>query len=125
MSQIANTMDIIYLKALKTCPIVGVYPWERKVRQTIYLDLELATDIKVAVKTDDVAYALNYQSVAKRVIHFVETSHFRLLETLADELAKLIMREFKVPWVRITLSKPGAVREVDDLGLIIERGSKE
>lgn len=117
-------MDIIYLKQLKAQPIVGVYEWERRVRQTIHFDLELATDISVAIKTDDVAYALNYKDVADRVIRFVESSRFKLIETMAEEVAEMLMREFRVPWLRLKISKAGAVREVTDLGLIIERSQK-
>ncbi len=121
--QVAHKMDIIYLKDLETHPIVGVYAWERAVRQTISFDLEMASNIGLAAKTDDIAHALNYKEVADRVIAFVEKSQFQLIETLAEEVAELIMREFKVPWLRLKLSKAGAVRDVADLGLIIERGS--
>lgn len=122
--QVAPQMDIIYLKDLKTCPIVGVFDWERKVRQTISIDLEMATDIRVAAKTDDIGYALNYKSVSRRVVEFVESRRFKLIETMAEELAGVLMKEFKIPWLRLTISKAGAVRDVSDLGLVIERGER-
>lgn len=117
-------MDIVYIRDLRIETIIGIYDWERQVRQTVSLDLEMASDIRQAAATDDIQYALNYKEVSKRLITYVEKRNALLVETLAEEIAKIIREEFKVPWLRLRLSKPGAVRGARDVGLIIERGVK-
>ncbi|ACE84713.1 dihydroneopterin aldolase [Cellvibrio japonicus] len=117
-------MDIVYIRDLRIDTIIGIYDWEREVRQTVSIDLEMATDIRQAAATDDIQYALNYKAVSKRLISYVENRNALLVETLAEELAALIREEFQVPWLRLRLSKPGAVRGSRDVGLIIERGTK-
>lgn len=117
-------MDIVYIRDLRIDTIIGIYDWEREVRQTVSIDLEMATDIRQAAATDDIQYALNYKAVSKRLISYVENRNALLVETLAEELAKLIREEFNVPWLRLRLSKPGAVRGARDVGLVIERGLK-
>jgi len=116
-------MDIVYIRDLRIDTIIGIYDWERQVRQTVSIDLEMATDIRRAAATDDIQYALNYKAVSKRLIAYVEGRNALLVETLAEELAKIIREEFKVPWLRLRLSKPGAVRGARDVGLVIERGA--
>jgi 7,8-dihydroneopterin aldolase/epimerase/oxygenase len=113
--------DRIYLRDLRTETIIGIYDWERKIRQTVSFDFEFPADIRRAAKTDRIEDTLNYKSVAKRVLAFVETSEYHLVETLAEEVARLILREFSVEWVRVTLNKPGAVRGSRDVGVTIER----
>lgn len=115
-------MDIIFLRDLRIDTLIGIYDWERRVKQTISLDLEMATDIRKAAATDTIDDTLNYKAVAKRVIAFVEASEFQLVETLAERIAEIILSEFNVPWVRLTLNKTGAVRGARDVGVIIERG---
>jgi 7,8-dihydroneopterin aldolase/epimerase/oxygenase len=117
-------LDIVYVRDLRIETIIGIYDWERQVRQTVSLDLEMASDIRQAAATDDIQYALNYKAVSKRLIAYVENRNALLVETLAEEIAKIIREEFKVPWLRLRLSKPGAVRGARDVGLIIERGVK-
>ncbi len=117
-------MDIVYIRDLQIETIIGIYDWEREVRQTISLDLEMAADIRQAAATDDIQYALNYKAVSKRLIAFVEASEFELVETLAEALTNIVREEFGVPWLRLRLSKPGAVRGARDVGLIIERGQR-
>jgi dihydroneopterin aldolase len=117
-------MDIIYLKKLKIDTIIGVFDWERQTKQTIIIDLEMATDIRIAAQNDQLADTLNYKSVAKRLIDFVSNSHFQLVETLAERSAEIVLTEFSVPWLRLQLHKPGAVRGSKDVGIIIERGKK-
>lgn len=117
-------MDIVYIRDLRIETIIGIYDWEREVKQTVSLDLEMATDIRAAARTDDIAHALNYKAVTKRLIDYVESRHALLVESLAEEVAALVLEEFPVPWLRLRLSKPGAVRGAQDVGLIIERGSK-
>jgi dihydroneopterin aldolase len=114
-------MDKIFIHALKSEAIIGIYDWERQVRQTVLIDIELSADIRKASLTDSIEDTLNYKRVAKRVLAFVEDSQFHLVETLAEHLAMLILEEFGVGWVRITLSKPGAVRGSRDVGVVLER----
>ena len=117
-------MDIIFLRNLKIDTIVGIYDWERRIKQPIILDLEMATDIKKAAATDHIDDTLNYKAVAKRVISFVEDSEFELVETLAERIAEIIVNEFKVTWLRLSLNKIGAIRGARDVGVLIERGKK-
>ena len=114
-------MDIIYLNDLRIDTIIGIYDWERRTRQTVILDLEIATDIRTAAASDDIEHTLDYKAVAKRLIEFVSSSEFRLVETLAEKIAELILTEFNVPWLRLRLNKQGALRGVRDVGVIIER----
>jgi dihydroneopterin aldolase len=117
-------MDIVYIRGLRIDTIIGVYDWEREIKQTLSIDLEMATDIRKAAETDDIQYALNYKDVSQRLISYVENRNALLVETLAEEIAALVRKEFNVPWLRLRLSKPGAVRGAHDVGLIIERGQK-
>ena len=116
-------MDIIFIRDLRIDTVIGIYDWERSIRQTIRLDLEMATDIARAAASDRIEDTLNYKAVAKRIIAFVEQSEFQLVETLAERIAELVRREFGVPWLRLTLNKGGAVRGAQGVGVIIERGS--
>jgi len=84
----------------------------------------MATDIRPAAQTDDIQFALNYKEVSKRLIAYIETRNALLVESLAEEVATIILNEFNVPWLRLRLSKPGAVRGARDVGLVIERGTK-
>ncbi len=117
-------MDIVYIRDLRIDTIIGIYDWEREVRQTVSIDLEMASDICKAAETDDIQFALNYKAVSKRLIAYVEDRNALLVETLAEEIAQIIRTEFDVPWLRLRLSKPGAVRGARDVGLIIERGAR-
>jgi dihydroneopterin aldolase len=115
-------MDKIFLDELRIETIIGIWEWERKIRQTIIIDLEMSADIARAAATDDVADTLNYKSVAKRLQSFVGESSFQLVETLAERIAAIIREEFDVAWVKVTVHKPGAIRGSKDVGVIIERG---
>lgn len=117
-------MDIVYIRELKIDTVIGIYDWEREVRQTVSLDLEMAHDIRRAAETDNIEDTLNYHAVAKRLIAFVSASEFLLIETMAERCAQIVREEFNVPWLKLSLSKPGAVRESKDVGIIIERGEK-
>ena len=117
-------MDTVFINDLRIETIIGIYDWERKVRQTISLDLEMGADIRRAAETDDIEDTLNYKAVAKRLIAFVEESEFQLVETLAEKIAAIVLSEFSVPWLRLTVHKPGAVRGSRDVGVIIERGER-
>ncbi len=117
-------MDIVFINDLRIDTVIGVYDWERKIRQTISLDIEMASDIGKAAVSDDIDDALSYKDVAKRLIEFVEGSEYELVEALAESLCRIIIEEFAVPWVRLTLHKPGAVRGSKSVGVRIERGAK-
>ena len=117
-------MDIIYLRDLKINTKIGIYSWERQVRQTIVFDLEMATDISKAAHSDCIDDTLNYKAVAKRLIDFIGNSEFALVETLAEQITQIVLTEFGIQWVRLRLNKKGAVRGARDVGIIIERGVK-
>jgi dihydroneopterin aldolase len=117
-------MDIIYLYDLKIECIIGIWEWERRVKQTIILDLDMAADIRRAAATDRIDDTLNYKAVAKRLIDFVGSSQFQLVETLAEKVAEILLTEFKLKWVRVRVNKKGAVRGAGDVGIVIERGEK-
>lgn len=116
-------MDIVYIRDLKVATVIGIFDWERRIRQTVSLDLEMATDIRRAAASDHIDDALDYKAVGKRLISFIESSEFQLVETLAEKVAEVVMTEFSVPWLRLRVSKPGALRGSQDVGIIIERGA--
>lgn len=116
--------DIIYITDLQVETVIGIYDWERRIRQTVSIDLEMATDIRRAAASDSIDDTLNYKAVAKRIIAFVEASEFQLVETLAERIAQIVLEEFHVPWLRLRLNKRGAVRHAQDVGVIIERGTR-
>jgi dihydroneopterin aldolase len=117
-------MDIVFIEGLEIETVIGVYGWEREVRQRLRFDLQMAYPVAPAAASDDLAEALNYKAVADRLISYVESTEFELVETLAERCAAIIRSEFAVPWLRLKLSKPGAVPEAQAVGVIIERGSK-
>ncbi len=117
-------MDIIYLHDLKIETVIGIYDWERRIKQTVVFNLEMGADIKKAAATDRIEDTLDYKSVAKQVISFVESSEYQLVETLIEKVAELIMKEFNIPWVRLTINKQGAIRGANGVGVIIERGTR-
>jgi 7,8-dihydroneopterin aldolase/epimerase/oxygenase len=114
-------MDKIFLAELKVEAIIGYYDWERQVKQAVLIDLEFATDVAAAAGHDDINRTTNYKNIAKRTLAFVGESKFHLLETLAEQLAKLLVREFDLAWIKITVHKPGAIRSSRDVGVVIER----
>ncbi len=124
IKEIPSPMDTVYLRDLRIDTVIGIYDWERRTRQTIILDLEMGADVARAAATERIEDALNYKAVAKRLIQFVGDSEFQLVETLAERCAEIILEEFDVPWVRLSLNKKGAVRGATDVGVIIERGER-
>ena len=113
--------DIIFLRGLEVECIIGFIDWERRVKQTVVIDLELPVDCRAASIRDEVEDTLDYKKVAKRVIAFVEASEFKLVETLAHRLAMTLLEEFGIEWVRLSINKPGAIRGSRDVGVSIER----
>lgn len=116
-------MDKIFLSELKVDTVIGIWEWERRIRQTITIDLEMSADIAKAAASDNVKDTLNYKSVAKRIQSFVADSSFQLVETLAERIADIIRTEFDVAWVKVRVNKPGAIRGSRDVGVLIERGT--
>ncbi len=114
-------MDKIFLHALKTEAIIGIFDWERQVKQTVIIDIEISADVRKAALSDSIHDTLNYKRVAKHVLAFVEASSFHLVETLAEHIAMLLLEDFGIPYVRVSLSKPGAIRSSRDVGVIVDR----
>jgi dihydroneopterin aldolase len=113
--------DIIFLRGLEVECIIGFIDWERRVKQTVVIDLELPVDCRAASVRDEVDDTLDYKRVAKRVIAFIEASEFKLVETAAHRLALTLLEEFGIEWVRLSINKPGAIRGSRDVGVSIER----
>ncbi|MGH8169780.1 MAG: dihydroneopterin aldolase [Steroidobacteraceae bacterium] len=117
----AQPADRIFLRGLTAECIIGFIDWERRVKQTVVIDIELPVDCRRAGASDDVADTVDYKKVAKRVLAYVEASEFKLVETLAHRLCLLLLEEFGLEWVRISLNKPGAIRNSRDVGVVVER----
>lgn len=120
----AKMSDIVFIEDLKIQTVIGVFDWEREVRQTVSLDLEMAFDIAKAAASDDIEDTLDYKAVSKRLIRFVEDSDFQLVEALAEHCASIVLAEFPVTWLRLKVSKPGAVRGSSAVGVVIERQAR-
>ena len=114
-------VDTIFLNGLEVECIIGFIDWERRIKQKVLIDFELPVDCTRAAVDDDVADTLDYKSVSKRIIAFVEASEFKLVETMAERLATLVIAEFDVAWIRLRINKPGAIRGSRDVGVAIER----
>jgi 7,8-dihydroneopterin aldolase/epimerase/oxygenase len=121
MNEATDKGDRIFLHGLTSECIIGFIDWERRVRQTVVLDIEMPVDCRRASRSDEVADTLDYKQVAKRVLAFIAASEYKLVETLAHRVALLILEEFGVAWVRISLNKPGAIRNSRDVGVTLER----
>ena len=115
-------MDTVFISQLRANTVIGVYDWERRVRQTVVLDIEMAGDNRAAAATDGIDEALDYAAVSARVLAFLEQSRFKLIETMAEQVADMILAEFGVAWLRLRLAKPGAVLAAKEVGVQIERG---
>ena len=117
-------MDTIFLHGLKVECVIGVWEWERRIKQKVQIDLDMAADIRNAAATDQLDDTLNYKAIAKRVTSHVENSNYQLVETLAESVADILINEFTVPWCRVKINKGGAVRGARAVGVIIERERK-
>jgi dihydroneopterin aldolase len=113
--------DRIFLRGLAIQTTIGFIDWERHVKQTVVIDMEIPVDCELAARNDDVVNTVNYKSMAKRTIAFVEAAEFKLVETLAHRLAMLLLAEFDVAWIKLTVNKPGAIRGSRDVGITLER----
>jgi len=117
-------VDVVFIEDLRIETVIGIYDWERKIKQTVALDLEMAFDNRKPAATDKIEDTLDYKAVSKLLIAFVESSHFELVETLAERCAQIVRDEFGVAWLRLKLSKPGAVTGSKAVGVTIERGQR-
>jgi dihydroneopterin aldolase len=117
-------MDIVYIRDLRIDATIGVYEWERRTRQTLVIDIDVGIDNRKAAASDEIDDTICYGTVARRITAFVEESRFKLVETLAERIAEILRKEFKVSWLRLKINKQGAVRGVRDVGVIIERGER-
>lgn len=118
-------MDKIFLRALEIEAVIGIWEWERRIKQKVSIDLEMATDARAASSADQIEGTLNYRDVAKRLIEFVGGSQFELVESLAEAVARVIVEEFHVPWTRVSVAKPGAIEGSSTVGITIERTSED
>ena len=118
-------MDRVFIEDLRVQTVIGVFDWEREIRQTVSIDLEMQFDIRKAAESDAIEDTLDYKAVAKRLIHYIQESEFQLVEALAERCAAIVLEEFPINWLRLKLAKPGAVRGSSAVGVIIERGSHD
>ena len=118
-------MDTIFLRDLRIRTIVGIWEWDRRLPQIVSRDLDMDTDIRRAARSDRIEDTLDYKAVTRRVKAFVAGSSFNLIETMAEQIAALVVDEFGVPWVRVAVHKPWAIRGSRDVGVVIERGQRE
>jgi len=117
-------MDIVYIRQLKIETVIGIFDWEREIKQTVCLDLDMAVDITQAALQEDINSTVSYKTVSDYLLEFVSKSEFLLVETMAEEIAKLMLSEFGISWVRLRVAKPGAIKEAADVGVLIERGDR-
>jgi len=118
-------VDKLFVRELKVETIIGFWEWERRVKQTVSIDLEIGADARPAAAADAVGSALNYEDVSTRLVEFVAAAQFKLVETLADAVAQILIREFRAPWVKVTIAKPGAIPRARDVGIVIERNTAD
>jgi dihydroneopterin aldolase len=118
-------MDKIFLTGLNVECIVGVWDWERQVKQSVVVDIEMAADIRKSAASDRLDDTIDYKKVSKRLLSFIGESQFQLVETLTERIAEIIIKEFRVPWVKVKLNKQGALRGSKDVGIIIERTAED
>lgn len=118
-------MDIIFIHDIKVKTIIGVYPWEKQVAQTLLLDLELDTNAAKAALSDEIDATIDYTLIVTRVIEHMQNNSYQLIETLAQRIANLILTEFPITWLRLKVRKPGILPSAKEVGIIIERKREE
>ena len=118
-------MDIVFLRGLRIETVIGIYDWEKEIKQPVILDLEMATDVARAAKSDRIQDALDYKAVSKRLKQLVGEGRFELVETLAERCAEILRNEFEIRWIRLSVNKVGAVSDAADVGVVIERGERD
>ncbi|MEW5838352.1 MAG: dihydroneopterin aldolase [Pseudomonadota bacterium] len=115
-------MDRVFIRSLRVETVIGIYDWERLVKQVVELDLDMAWDNRPSAAADDIALALDYEKVSKRMLQFVGEGQFMLVEAMAEQIAAILLSEFHVPWARVRVTKPGAIKQAAGVGVEIERG---
>ncbi len=118
-------MDTVYVRDLRLDARIGIYEWEKRILQKIRIDLEMAWDNRIPAASDAIKDTLNYKTAAKRVMQLVDSDHYELVERLAETIADTLMQEFHIPWIQVTVGKPGAVRGASEVGVKIERGNRQ
>ena len=116
-----RALDKLFVRELRVDTIIGFWEWERRVKQTVSIDIEIAADARVAASADSIDAALNYERLSQRVIEVVGAAQFKLVETLAESVARIAVGEFEAEWVKVTIAKPGAIPSARDVGIVIER----
>lgn len=116
------TVDIVYVRDLVLNARIGIYEWEKRIQQKIRIDLEMAWDNRKPAATDNIQDTLNYKTAAQRVQALVDSHHYELVERLAETIATTLMQEMQIPWIKVTVGKPGAVKQAREVGVSIERG---
>lgn len=114
-------MDKLFLRELRVETIIGFWEWERRIKQTVVVDLEIGTDARPAAAADRVSSALNYEPIANRLVEFIGGADFHLVESLADAIARIVVADFGAKWVKVSVAKPGAIPAAREVGVIIER----
>jgi 7,8-dihydroneopterin aldolase/epimerase/oxygenase len=117
-------MDTIFLRELKVETLIGVYEWEKRVPQTLQIDLEVALPNSRAAQTDNIEDAVNYADIVRDIQSTLASRHFNLIETLAEHIAQILLTDFKSPWVKVSVAKLNAIRGSQMVGVSIERGTK-
>ncbi len=117
-------MDIVFIEELSVITTIGVYDWEQTIQQKLVFDIEMGWDNRKAAASDDVNDCLSYADISDAVIKHVEMQRFALVERVAEEIADLLLQRFNSPWARIKVSKPGAVAQARNVGVVIERGQR-
>lgn len=117
-------MDVVFIEQLTVITTIGVYDWEQGIRQKLVFDIEMAWDNQKPAATDNVRDCLDYSAISDAIIQYVSGQRFALVERVAEEVASLLLQQFSVPWIRLKVSKPGAVTEARQVGVIIERGTR-
>jgi len=123
MNKVTNK-DIVFIRGLEVQTVIGIFDWERKIKQTVCLDIDMLADVSKASLSDHIDDALDYNALSIRLIAFIASSEFQLIETLAEKICALILEEFNTSWVKLKLSKPGAIKEAKEVGVLIERVKK-
>lgn len=117
-------MDIVYIRDLRIDAVIGIYEWEKRIKQQININLEMGWDNSVPAATDDIKDTLNYKACANLVKELVNRSEYELVETLAEKIAELLLKEMEIPWIKVGVGKPMAVTDSREVGVVIERGQR-
>lgn len=114
-------MDIVYIRDLRVDALIGIYDWERSIKQQIRIDVEMGWDNTKPAASDDIVDTLNYKEAAQRIKKMVAETEYQLVETLAERIAEMLMNDMNIPWIKLTLGKPYAVKDSSEVGVCIER----